>query len=132
MASLDDPGVMNLLDKKNHAIVSTLNADGSIHSIVVWCDVEDGHLAVNGAKGRAWPGNLERTPTVTVVVYDETNPYDYVEVRGTAREVGNADAHIDRLAKKFIGQDVYPFRQPGEVRQKFLVDATRVRHQEQN
>lgn len=131
MASLDDPGVMNLLDSKNYAIVSTLNADGSIHSTVVWCDVEDGHLVVKGAKGRAWPGNLERTPTVTVVVYDETNPYDYVEVRGTAREVGDADAHIDRLAKKFIGRDVYPFRQPGEVRQKFLVDATRVRHQKQ-
>ncbi len=27
-----------------------------------------------------------------------------------------ADAHIDALARKYLGQDRYPFRAPGEVR----------------
>ena len=132
MASLDDPGVTALLEKKNHAVVCTLNEDGSVHSTVVWVDVQDGRLAVNSAVGRTWPRNLERDPRITVLVYDEDNPYDYVEVRGTATgTTEGADAHIDRLAKKYLDADSYPFRQPGEQRITFLVDATRVNHRKQ-
>ncbi len=132
MAQLDDPGVARLLQGRNHAVVSTLNDDGSIHSTVVWVDVVDGRVAVNSAVGRTWPTNLERDPRMTVVVYDEKNPYDYVEVRGTVTaSTDGADAHIDRLAKKYLGADTYPFRQPGEQRISFLVDATRVNHRKQ-
>ena len=132
MATLEDPGVQALLAKPNHAVVSTLGEDGTIHSTVVWVDVEDGRLAVNSAVGRKWPTDLERNPTITVLVYDEDNPYDYVEVRGTAAgRLEGADAHIDRLAKKYLDADSYPFRQEGEQRITFLVDADRVRHQKQ-
>lgn len=131
MASLEDDDVRNLLDSKNHAVCSTLNEDGSIHSTVVWVDVEEGKLAINSARGRKWPTNLQRDPSITVLVYDESNPYDYVEVRGRAVEGTDADAHIDRLAKKYLGQDRYPFHQPGEVRVTFLIEASLVRHQKQ-
>jgi PPOX class probable F420-dependent enzyme len=132
VASIEDPGVARLLEATNHAVVSTLNEDGSVHSTVVWVDVEDGRLALNSAVGRHWPSNLERNPSVTVVVYDETNPYDYVEVRGTVESrLEGADAHIDRLAKKYMGVDAYPFRTPDEQRITYLFDATRVRHQKQ-
>ena len=132
MTSIDDPGVRALLDKPNHAVVSTLNEDGSIHSTVVWVDVQDGRLAVNSAVGRAWPSNLERDPQLTILVYDEDNPYDYVEIRGTASgTTDGADEHIDRLAKKYLDADSYPFRQPGEQRVSYLVDPARVRHQKQ-
>lgn len=132
MAELGDEGVRRLLEQKNHAVVSTLNDDGSVHSTVVWVDVEDGRLAVNSAVGRKWPTNLQRDPTITVVVYDESNPYDYVEVRG--RAVGRtegADAHIDRLAKRYLGVDAYPYRTPEEQRITFLVEPSLVRHQKQ-
>lgn len=132
MTTLDDPGVQALLDKANHAVVSTLGPDGVIHSAVVWVGVEDGRLAVNSAVGRKWSTDLERNPAITVLVYDEDNPYDYVEVRGTARgSLEGADDHIDRLAKKYMDLDSYPFRQPGEQRITFFVDADRVRHQKQ-
>ena len=132
MTTLDDPGVKALLDKPNHAVVSTLGEDGSIHSTVVWVDVQDGRLAVNSAVGRAWPNNLERNPTVNVLVYDEDNPYDYVEVRGTATgTTDGAREHIDRLAKRYLGVDEYPFHQPGEQRITYVVDAAKVRHQKQ-
>lgn len=134
MADLDDPGVQALLTSTppNHAVVSTLNEDGSIHSTVVWVSVEDGRLAVNSAVGRHWPGNLERDPSITVVVHDETNPYDYVEVRGRAQgRLDGADDHIDRLAQRYMGVEAYPFRQPGEQRISYLVEPTRVRHQKQ-
>ncbi len=131
MAQIEGPA-RELLDSRNHAVVSTLNENGSIHSTVVWVNVENGAVAVNSAVGRKWPSNLERDPRITVTVYDESNPYEYVEIRGTANgTTDDADGHIDRLAKKYMDADSYPFRQPGEQRIKFVVDADRVRHQKQ-
>ena len=132
MASLDDQGVRAVLEPANYAVVSTLNEDGSILSAVVWISLEDGELAVNSAQGRHWPTNLDRDPRVTVLVYPGDNPYDYVEVRGTATGTrDDADDHINRLAKKYIDQDEYPFRQPGEERIKYVITPSRVRHQKQ-
>ena len=132
MASLEDPGVQALLDKPNHAVLTTLGEDGAPHSTVVWVDVQDGKLAINSAVGRAWPTNLERDPRLTVLVYDEDDPYDDVEVRGTAQgTTEGAEAHIDRLAKKYLDADSYPFRTADEQRISYLVDATRVRHRTQ-
>jgi PPOX class probable F420-dependent enzyme len=132
MASLNDPGVRELLEGPNYATISTLNADGSIHSTIIWIAQEDGSVSVNSAVGRLWPRNLERDPRVTVVVQEAGNPYHFVEIRGTAagsRE--GADENINALAKKYIGQDEYPFRAPGEERVKFVITPERVRYVKQ-
>ncbi|HLH66844.1 MAG TPA: PPOX class F420-dependent oxidoreductase [Solirubrobacteraceae bacterium] len=132
MATLNDPGVRELLEAPNHAVVSTLNPDGSVLSVLAWIGLEDGELAVNSAVGRRWPSNLDRDGRITVLVHPPDNPYEYVEVRGTARGTeADADAHIDRLAKKYLGQDRYPFRAPGEVRRKYVITPTHIRHQRQ-
>jgi PPOX class probable F420-dependent enzyme len=132
MASLNDAPVAALLEAPHHAVVSTRNADGSILSTVAWISLEDGELAVNSAEGRRWPANLDRDPHVTVLVYAADNPYEYVEIRGSATGTrDDADDHIDRLAKKYINQDEYPFRAPGEVRRKYVITPDRVRHQKQ-
>jgi PPOX class probable F420-dependent enzyme len=132
MASLADSNVRALLEPANYAVISTLNPDGSIHSAVVWISLEGDELAVNSAIGRAWPANLERDPRATVVVYAPDNPYEYVEIRGTVTATrDDADDHINRLAKRYIDQDEYPFRQPGEVRMKYVIAPQRVRHQKQ-
>jgi PPOX class probable F420-dependent enzyme len=132
MSSLNDQAVKDLLEQPNYAVVSTLNDDGSILSAVVWVGLEGGELAVNSAKGRKWPTNLERDSKITLLVFPADNPYEYVEVQGTAsgtRE--DADDQINRLSKKYIGQDEYPFRQPGEERIKYVISPSRVRHQKQ-
>ncbi len=132
MATLNDGDVRGLLEGPHHAVISTLNPDGSILSTVAWISLEDGELAVNSAEGRRWPGNLDRDPRITALVYEATNPYEYVEVQGTAAGTDqDADDHIDRLAQTYIGQDKYPFRAPGEVRKKYVITPERVRHQKQ-
>jgi hypothetical protein len=89
-------------------------------------------VAVNSARGRKWPSNLERDPRVNVLVYEAGNPYNYVEIRGTATGTADdADAYINLLTKKYIGQDEYPFSQPGEERVKFVIGPDHVRHQQQ-
>jgi PPOX class probable F420-dependent enzyme len=129
MADFNDPGVSELLTKPNHAVLSTLNADGSVHGAVVWLNVEDGKVAINSSRGRVWPTNLERDPRANLVVTNQENPYEYVEIKGTAEETSEgADEHIDTLAQKYIGQDKYPWRQPGEERVKFQITPERVRH----
>ena len=131
MAQVNDEAVKQLLNKPNYAVISTVNEDGSIHSAVVWVGVEGDNVTVNSAEGRKWPSNLDRNPTANVLVYDQENPFEYVEVRGKASRADGADDHIDSLSKKYIGQDKYPFRQPGEERIKFVVQPDKVRHQKQ-
>ena len=69
---------------------------------------------LNTAEGRAWPRNLERDPRVTLTVQNMENPYEYVAIRGTVAERTHegADAHIDSLAKKYMGLDEYPSASP--------------------
>ena len=132
MADLEDQAVQRLLESRNHAVASTLNADGTVHSTVVWVDRVDGRPAVNSAVGRVWPSNLERDPRITLLVYDESNPYEYVEIRGraTGRTEG-ADEYIDRLAGKYLGLDSYPYRTPTEQRITYVIEPSLVRHQKQ-
>jgi PPOX class probable F420-dependent enzyme len=132
MATLNDDGVRALLGAPNCAVISTHNADGSILSTVVWISLEDGELAVNSAEGRRWPTNLERDPHITAVVCPDGNPYEYVEIEGTVTSTHDgADGHIDRLAKKYTGSDTFGGHQAGDVRVKYVIAPTRVRHQTQ-
>jgi PPOX class probable F420-dependent enzyme len=132
MSTLHDPGVRELLEQPNYAVLSSLNTDGSLHSAVVWIDAEDGTVAVNSAIGRKWPGNLQRDPRVAVLVQETGNPNNYLEIRGTATATTEgADEHINALTKKYIGQDEYPYRQPDEQRIKFVIEPQHVRHYNQ-
>jgi PPOX class probable F420-dependent enzyme len=128
VASLDDPAVRALLEQPNYAVISTVNPDGSIHNTIVWVDAEDGAVTVNSARGRVWPSNIERDPRVTVLVYESGNPYNFVEIRGTASGAAGADEHIDALAKKYLGQGQYPYRIPNEQRVKYVIAPEHVRH----
>jgi PPOX class probable F420-dependent enzyme len=112
------PGVRKLLEGKNFANIATVMPDGSPQVTPVWVDFDGTHILVNTADGRQKPRNLRRDPRVAVSVYNQENPYSYVQVRGRVVDitVNGADAHIDKMAKKYMGQDTYPFRTPTEQR----------------
>ena len=107
-----------LLRAKNFCNVSTLREDGSVQAAPAWVDVQDGRPVLNTAEGRTWPRNLQRDPRVTLTVQNMENPYEYVTIRGLVAERTHegADEHINSLAKKYLDQDEYPYRQPGEQR----------------
>jgi len=109
-------------------VVTTLRPDGSPHSTVVWVDVElDGTPSFNTARGRSKPRYLEENPHLALLVLDPQDAYKWVAVSGRAEltEEG-ADAQIDKLAKKYLGKDEYPFRKPEETRLKVLIHPERV------
>ena len=118
-----------LLEGKNFANVSTLRADGSIHSVFVWIHAEGDQVVLNSAKGRAWPRNVERDPRVTILVADQEDPYTYVQVRGRvtrAVEGDEAREHIEELSQKYTGHEYDGGFAPGEVRVKYWVEPDRV------
>ena len=91
--------------------------DGSPHVTPVWVDTDGEAVLFNTAKGRLKYRNLSRDPRVAISLSAKDNDYRTVVMRGRAEFIEEgADAHIDRLAKKYLGADSYPGRQPGEVR----------------
>jgi PPOX class probable F420-dependent enzyme len=119
-----------LLEAPNFCAVATLRQDGTPHVTPVWVDLDDDQVLLNSARGRTWPRNLERDPRVTLTIQNLENPYEYVSIRGRLAEITEegADAHIDALAKKYLGQDSYPFRTPDEQRIVVRIEPQRVTH----
>jgi PPOX class probable F420-dependent enzyme len=108
----------DLLQKVAFANLATLNADGSPQVTPVWFDFDGTNLRMNTARGRMKDRNLRRDPRIAVSIMDPENPYRYIGIQGRVIEMteNGADAHIDKLAKKYINKDTYPWRAPGEVR----------------
>jgi PPOX class probable F420-dependent enzyme len=108
----------DIFDKKAFCYVATVGKDGTPQVTPVWCEFDGTHIVFNTARGRVKDTNLGRNPKVTLAAADPENPYRYVQVKGRVAEITEhgADPHIDKMAKKYIGQDVYPYRQPGEQR----------------
>jgi PPOX class probable F420-dependent enzyme len=109
---------MDLFEKKGFAHLATTMPDGGPQVTPVWVEFESGSVLVNSAKGRRKDLNMRERPNVALSIQDPDNPYRYLEVRGTVVDITEegGDAHIDRLAKKYLGVETYPYRQEGEVR----------------
>jgi PPOX class probable F420-dependent enzyme len=109
---------LDLFSKPAFAHLVTLMPDGSPQVTPVWVDLDGNTVIINTAKGRLKDRNMKRDPRVALAVSDPANPYRYVQVRGRVSDIteSGGDAHIDRMAKKYLNQDTYPYRQPGEVR----------------
>ncbi|GGT01550.1 hypothetical protein GCM10010156_69350 [Planobispora rosea] len=106
-----------LLRRPVHGWATTVRPDGSLHSTVVWVDVDGDDVVFNTAVGRAKEKHLRANPQVSVSVLDPEDAFHLVSVSGVARlELEGADRVIDGLANKYLGVDTYPYRQPGEQR----------------
>jgi len=123
MSQTIEAPVRALLEGPNFGSVATLQADGTPIVVLSWVDVDGDHVVLNSAEGRAWPRNLRRDPRVTIAVPNAQNPYEYAQIRGhvVAETQEGADEQINKLAKRYLGQDEYPFRQPGEQRVMFRI-----------
>lgn len=110
------------------ADLATVDAGGTPHLTPVWVDVEGGNVVINAAEGRAKVHNMRRSPKVAVSVVDPQNPFRALALQGTVIDITDHDAddHIDRLAHKYLGVEVYPMRQPGERRLKITIRPDRV------
>ena len=117
MAELTDKQRRFIAENPYVGTVTTLRRDGSPHNTIVWVDAEDGNLTFNTAVGRAKERHLRNDPRVAVTVVDPENTYPWVSISGRAElTMDGADEQIDKLAKKYLGEDKYPWRNPQEQR----------------
>jgi PPOX class probable F420-dependent enzyme len=119
--------VKKILEDKAYGHVITTNANGRPQATMVWMDVDGDEVLFNTAEGRLKPKNLRRDPHVIVSVQDRNDPQSHMVIHGqaTLTEAG-ADPHIDKLAKRFLGADKYPFRRPGEKRLLVRIKVDRI------
>jgi PPOX class probable F420-dependent enzyme len=128
---ISDGAVRKLFEGKNFVYVASLMKDGSPHVAPTWVDIENGTILVNTAVGRVKQKNISRDDRVALAIADHDNPYNMVTIRGkvvdqiTGQE---AEEHIDKLAKKYIGKDKYPGRAPGERRVILKIKPEKVFH----
>jgi PPOX class probable F420-dependent enzyme len=118
-----------ILEAPNFASIATTMPDGAPHVSTVWIDVDGDDVLVNTGEGRVKTENIRRDPRVSISVFDQQDdPYEQVVIHGTVVDVTpeGADEHIDRLAKKFLGVDTYPWREPGEQRVLLRIRVDRV------
>ena len=108
----------DLFNKRAFASLATIMPDGRPQVTPVWCDFDGSHVIINSAKGRQKDRNLRRDPRVALAIIDPDNPYRYLEIRGRVVEITEEGAlqYIDKMAKKYLDADKYPYGQPGEVR----------------
>ncbi len=109
------PAQAELFQEANYAVLTTLRADGSPHNTVVWVEWDGSNVRFNTVIGRAKHRHLERDPRVTVTIVKE--PYKWISVSGRgALSTDGANDQIDRLAKKYLGEEKYPWSAEGDVR----------------
>jgi PPOX class probable F420-dependent enzyme len=119
----------DLLNKKvAFASLATIMPNGQPQVTPVWFDYDGKNLIFNSARGRQKDLNVRRDPRVAMTIIDPENPYRYLEVRGRVTDITQegADNQINKLAKKYLGKDVYPFGQPGEVRVTYIVKPEKI------
>lgn len=103
--------------------VATLMPDGSPQVSLMWVDSDGENILVNTAEGRKKADNFRNDDRVAIAIFDSENHYRQAMIRGkiVAETHDGAFEHTDRLAKKYLGKDKYPYHQPGDVRVIFRI-----------
>lgn len=118
----------DLFEKRTFAHVATLMPNGTPQVTPMWVEYDGTYVLVNSAEGRQKDRNMRARPHVALSIQDPDIPYRYIAVRGPVVEITEegANAHIDRLAKKYTGADRYGNRRSGEVRVTYKIEPRRV------
>jgi PPOX class probable F420-dependent enzyme len=120
--------VKRLIEGKTYANVATLMKDGSPHVTQTWVDHDGDVVVINTFEGSQKHRNAVRNPKIALDVCDPADPYRMAVIRGLVKEVtfDGAEEHIDRMARKYLGQERYPMRRPGVRRVLIKIEPTHV------
>jgi PPOX class probable F420-dependent enzyme len=108
----------HLFQERNLAFLSTLARDGSPHVTPVWAEMRDDLILINTFETSAKNRHISKDKRIAISIVDHNNPFNTVSIQG--RVVGQttegADAHLKRLAKKYLGIGKYYYRKPNHKR----------------
>lgn len=115
-------------EAKAFCYLSTQIPDGSPQVTPIWFDTDEEHILINSAVGRVKDKNMRSRPKVAMVITDSSNPYRYIQIRGTVTEIttSGAEDHIDQLNLKYTGQPKYPVHDPQKPRVIYKIKPEKV------
>ena len=118
----------DLMNKRALAFLATIMPDGSPQVTPVWFDIAEGLIRVNTARGRQKDRNMTRDPRVALTIQDPDDTYRYLQIRGVVVVITEqgGDDHIDLLAKKYLGEDSYPWRSPADTRVIYSIQPEKI------
>jgi PPOX class probable F420-dependent enzyme len=116
-----------LFDTKALGMLGVVCDDGSAQVTPVWITLDGDTPVFNTVIGRPKERYMRRDPRVTLTIVDPDDAFSYVELRGRVEfeEGPIAVDTIDALARKYIGQDRYPWSTPGDERVNLRLDVER-------
>lgn len=120
----------DILEKVAFANIATIGPDGGPQNNPVWFDWDGEHFKFSQTRGRQKYKNLQRDPRIAVSIIDPDDPYRYMEIRGrvVAIEEDPGNTFINKMAKRYIGADEYPYHQPGDERVVMHVEPEHATH----
>ncbi len=100
-----------LQQKTTFANLATITPNGTPQVTPICFDYTDGKMRINSKKGRMKTRNMQEGAPVALSILDPDNPYRHIQIRGRVGRVTEegASAHIDSLAKNYLGEDKYPW-----------------------
>lgn len=124
-----DADARKILEGKNFIFLATVNPDGTPQVTPTWVDTDGHYILINTAVGRVKHKNIKKNPQVALAITEQGNPYKLVMMRGKVIEEltgPEAERHIDKMAKKYMGHEKYQNRKPGEKRVLLKIEPHRV------
>lgn len=110
------PGLTEFLRRPNPAVIASLRADGSPHTVATWYDWEDDRVLLSMDADRARLRFIRRDPRVALTVLDAEYRDRHVSLLGVVaslvEDAGLVD--MDRLARRYTAE---PF--PSRDRRRF-------------
>lgn len=117
----------DLLESTALADVATIGPDGAPQVNPVWFGWDGAQLTFSQTTNRQKYRNLHKDNRISLSIVDPINPYRYMEIRGKVVEFIDdpEKAFIDSMAKKYLGQEKYPWGTPEEQRVVVVVEPER-------
>ncbi|GAA3726126.1 PPOX class F420-dependent oxidoreductase [Salinactinospora qingdaonensis] len=108
----------DILNKLIFAHVSTIGPNGEPQSNPVWVDWDGEFVKFSQTPARQKYRNIQRDSRIALSAHDPDNPYRYLEIRGRVEKIEDDtdNAFINKMAKKYIDEEVYPWASPDERR----------------
>jgi PPOX class probable F420-dependent enzyme len=98
-----------LLDRARTGKLATVRADGRPHVAPIWFDLDGDTLIFTTWHESVKAANLRRDPRVCICVDDDTPPYAFVQIEGTAAISEDPDDRLywaTRIAGRYMGPEL--------------------------
>jgi PPOX class probable F420-dependent enzyme len=104
------PALLHLLERPLFGALGTIRPDGTVQVNPMWFEYDGEHVRFTHTSRRGKFRNLQRNPSMSLMVFDPDNPQSYLELRGRLVEAiaDPEGAFYVRLGRRYGDPDTQP------------------------